>query len=40
MVVVDPDAVHRHGTVMIVLDAAFVAHGAMMHPWQLINLTL
>jgi hypothetical protein len=40
MVVVDPYAVHRHRTVMIVLDAAFVAHRAMMHPWQLINLAL
>lgn len=39
VIVVDSDAVHGQSAVMIVLNAAFVAHRAMMHPWQLVNAT-
>ena len=34
MVIIDTDAVHHHTTVVVELDAAAVAHGAVVHPWQ------
>lgn len=40
MIVIDPNAIHRHSAVMIVLDTALIAYRAMMHPWQFVNLAL
>ena len=39
MVVIDPDAIHGHATVMIIASAASVTSGAVMHPWELIHET-
>lgn len=39
MVVVDSDAVHKHSTVMVILDAAGVALATVVHPGQLVHLT-
>lgn len=38
VVVVDTDAVHDHATVVVVLDGARVADGAVVHPRQLVHL--
>ena len=40
MIVVYSDTVHYHAAMMVVFHAATVAGGAVMHPWQLITLTL
>lgn len=38
MIVVDPNAVHDHATVVIVLHAAGIALGAVMHARTLVHI--
>jgi hypothetical protein len=40
VVVVDADAVEGHAAVVVVPDAAPVAHRAVVHPRQLVDLAL
>ena len=40
VVVVDADAIDYHAAVVVELYTARVTDGAMVHPWQLIDLTL
>ena len=39
MVVIDPDTIHHHATVMVILDHAGIALTTVVHPWQLEHLT-
>lgn len=36
MIVIDPDAVHDHSTVMVVLQATTVTRSAVVHPRKLV----
>ena len=38
MVVVDTNTIHYHPAMMIILEAASITIGTMMHPWQLIHI--
>lgn len=40
MVVIYPNAINSHATMMVILDTALSTLRAMMHAWQLVDLTL
>jgi hypothetical protein len=39
MIVIYADAIYCHCAVMVILDTAFVANWAMVHPGQFVDLT-
>ena len=38
MIIIYSDAIDCHSTMMIIFDTTSIAHWAVMHPWQFINL--